>query len=51
MNQIINKKKKIDFSKGKNNSITNTILEGNGQITIGNNCTIRIQKLFVMHLV
>ena len=25
LNQIINKTKKIDFSKGKNNSITNTI--------------------------
>ena len=45
LNQIINKKKKIDFSKGKNNCITNTILEGNGQITIGNNCTIKNSKI------
>lgn len=28
--RMIKKKKKLDISKGKNTSISNTILEGNG---------------------
>lgn len=43
--RMIKKKKKLDISKGKNTSISNTILEGNGQFIVGNNCTIKNSKI------
>lgn len=45
ISKLFKKRKKMTVFKGKNTSIKNTALEGNGQIIIGDNCTIHDSKI------